>query len=207
VIRLAIAAGSAVVRAGLEALARSDPEIELAGAYPDLAGMEALRPDVILAALPFEDLPVGAEGGPDGMVPPVVLLANDDHPGWTREVLRAGVRAVLPRDASQGEILAAVSAAANGLAVLDPRDLEGMLATPAAAPMASAPAEQPALTPREIEVLRMMAEGEANKTIAWKLGISEHTAKFHVASILSKLNAASRAEAVAIGIRKGLILL
>jgi two-component system, NarL family, response regulator YdfI len=52
-----------------------------------------------------------------------------------------------------------------------------------------------------------MAEGEANKTIAWKLGISEHTAKFHVASILGKLNAASRAEAVAIGIRRGLILL
>lgn len=202
-IRLAIAAGSAVVRAGLEALARSDPEIELAGAYPDLAGVEALRPDVILAALPFEELPVAA----DGIMPPVVLLANDDHPGWTREVLRAGVRAVLPQNASQGEILAAVTAAANGLAVLDPHDLEGMLATPAAAPLASAPAEQPALTPREIEVLRMMAEGEANKTIAWKLGISEHTAKFHVASILGKLNAASRAEAVAIGIRKGLILL
>jgi DNA-binding NarL/FixJ family response regulator len=203
VIRLAIAAGSAVVRAGLEALARSDPEIELAGAYPDLTGVEALRPDVILAALPFEDLPVVG----DGITPAIVLLANDDHPGWTREVLRAGVRAVLPRDASQGEILAAVTAAANGLAVLDPRDLESMLATPAAASLASAPAEQPALTPREIEVLRMMAEGEANKSIAWKLGISEHTAKFHVASILGKLNAASRAEAVAIGIRKGLILL
>ncbi|HEY7392240.1 MAG TPA: response regulator transcription factor [Bryobacteraceae bacterium] len=202
-IRLAIAAGSAVVRAGLEALARSDPEIELAGAYPDLTGVEALRPDVILAALPFEDLPVVG----DGITPAIVLLANDDHPGWTREVLRAGVRAVLPRDASQGEILAAVTAAANGLAVLDPRDLESMLATPAAASLASAPAEQPALTPREIEVLRMMAEGEANKSIAWKLGISEHTAKFHVASILGKLNAASRAEAVAIGIRKGLILL
>lgn len=202
-IRLAIAADSAVVRAGLEALARSDPEIELAGAWPDLASVEALRLDVILAAVPFEDLPVAA----DAFTPPVVLLANDDHPGWTREVLRAGVRAVLPRDASQGEILAAVAAAANGLAVLDPRDLEGMLATPVPASFASAPAESPVLTPREIEVLRMMAEGEANKTIASKLGISEHTAKFHAASILSKLNAATRAEAVAIGIRKGLILL
>ena len=202
-IRLAIAAGSAVVRAGLEALARSDPEIELAGAYPDLTSVEALRPDVILAAVPFEDLPVGV----DSFTPPVVLLANDDHPGWTREVLKAGVRAVLPRDATQGEILAAVAAAANGLAVLDPHDLEGMLATPVQASLLNPPAESPVLTPREIEVLRMMAEGEPNKTIAWKLGISEHTAKFHAASILSKLNAASRAEAVAIGIRKGLILL
>ena len=68
-------------------------------------------------------------------------------------------------------------------------------------------AEPPVLTPRELEVLRIMAEGEANKAIAWRLGISEHTAKFHVASILTKLNAASRAEAVAIGMRKGLILL
>jgi two-component system, NarL family, response regulator YdfI len=203
VIRLAIAAGSAVVRAGLEALARSDPEIELAGAYPDLTSVEALRPDVILAAVPFEDLPVGV----DSSTPPVVLLANDDHPGWTREVLRAGVRAVLPQDATQGEILAAVAAVANGLAVLDPRDLEGILATPAAASLVIPPSEPAVLTPREIEVLRMMAEGEPNKTIAWKLGISEHTAKFHAASILSKLNAASRAEAVAIGIRKGLILL
>jgi len=56
-------------------------------------------------------------------------------------------------------------------------------------------------------VLRMMAEGAANKTIAWKLNISEHTAKFHVASILTKLNASTRTEAVTVGIRRGLILL
>ena len=61
------------------------------------------------------------------------------------------------------------------------------------------------LTPREIEVIRMLAEGASNKTIAWKLNISEHTAKFHVASILSKLGVGSRAEAVAAGVRLGLI--
>ncbi|MBV9742650.1 MAG: response regulator transcription factor [Acidobacteriia bacterium] len=202
-IRLAIAATSAVLRQGLEALARSDPEIELAGAFPDLASLEALRPDVILAAVPLEDLPQP----PDGYVPPVVLLDVAPNPAWTREALRAGVRAVLPRDASAEEILAAVNAAANGLAVLDPHDLESLLSSPAAASFASAPAEPAVLTQRELEVLRMLSEGEPNKTIAWKLGISEHTAKFHVASILTKLNASSRAEAVAIGIRKGLILL
>lgn len=205
-IRLAIAAPSAVVRAGLETLARSDPEIELVGSFSDLApldgsrqsDMEALRPDVILAAVPLEDLAPTAEG----FAPPVVLLATDSQPGWTRDVLRAGVRAVLPRQASAGEILAAVAAAANGLAVLDPHDLEALLGTPM-----TVAAETAVLTPRELEVLRMLAEGEANKTIAWKLGISEHTAKFHVASILTKLDAGSRAEAVAIGIRKGMILL
>jgi two-component system, NarL family, response regulator YdfI len=203
VIRLAIAASSAVVRAGLEALARSDPEIDLAGSFPDLASLEALQPDVILAAVPLEEMTPPA----DGFTPPVVLLSSNAQPVWNRDVLRAGVRAVLPRDASPGEILSAVAAAANGLAVLDPHDLEGLLSIPVAASFASSAAETAVLTPRELEVLRMMAEGEANKAIAWKLGISEHTAKFHVASILTKLNAASRAEAVAIGLRKGLILL
>ena len=153
---------------------------------------------MILAAASLEDLALPA----DGFAPPVVLLATDSQPAWTRDALRAGVRAVLPRESSAGEILSAVAAAANGLAVLDPRDLEALLATPVVTV-----ADSPVLTPRELEVLRMMAEGEANKKIAWKLGISEHTAKFHVASILTKLDAASRAEAVAIGIRKGMILL
>jgi DNA-binding CsgD family transcriptional regulator len=68
-------------------------------------------------------------------------------------------------------------------------------------------APQQALTPREIEVLAMLADGVGNKTIAWRLGISEHTVKFHVGSILAKLNASSRTEAVTLGIRQGLIML
>lgn len=63
------------------------------------------------------------------------------------------------------------------------------------------------LTPRELEVLQLLSEGLLNKEIAWKLGITEHTVKFHVASLLEKLNASSRTEAVAKGIRGGLILL
>ena len=77
----------------------------------------------------------------------------------------------------------------------------------AAAPLQTTNDGASALTPRELEVLRMMADGAANKIIAWKLGVSEHTAKFHVASILAKLGAASRTEAVTIGIRKGMVLL
>ncbi len=198
-IRLLIAAPSAVVRAGLEALAASNPAIELAGSFPDLSSVEALRPDVILAALPLEDLAPPA----DGFAPPIVLLPGESPPAWTRDMLRLGVRALLSTNASATEVLAAVEAAASGLAVLDPSTLDSLLPT-AATPVS---ADTPVLTPRELEVLRMMAEGAANKTIAWKLNISEHTAKFHVASILGKLNAASRAEAVAIGIRKGLILI
>jgi DNA-binding CsgD family transcriptional regulator len=82
--------------------------------------------------------------------------------------------------------------------------LEPLLAASAPVPVSAASA---ALTARELDVLRLVAEGDANKEIAWKLGISEHTAKFHVASILGKLNAGSRTEAVTIGIRRGLVLI
>jgi two-component system, NarL family, response regulator YdfI len=200
VTRVLIAAPSAVVRAGLEALVASNPALELVGSFPDLGSVEVLQPEVVLAALPFEEL----GPPPDGTAPAIVLLTGEQQPVWTREALRVGVRAVLPGDASAAEVMAAVDAAASGLAVLDPRDLENLLSTSAPASLAG---EAPVLTARELEVLRMMSEGAANKIIAWKLNISEHTVKFHVASILNKLNAATRTEAVAIGMRKGMILL
>ncbi|SPF31729.1 Transcriptional regulator, LuxR family [Candidatus Sulfopaludibacter sp. SbA4] len=174
--------------------------MELLGSFPDLAAVEDLHPDVVLTAIPLEDIPPPA----NGRVPALVLLTGESQPVWTQEALRLGVRAVLSRDASASEILAAVEAAASGMAVLDPRDLDALLR--AAAPVHTA-GEAASLTARELEVLRMMAEGAANKTIAWKLAISEHTVKFHVASILGKLHAASRTEAVTMGIRQGLILL
>jgi DNA-binding NarL/FixJ family response regulator len=63
------------------------------------------------------------------------------------------------------------------------------------------------LTPREIEVLRMLAEGLGNREMASRLGISDHTVKFHISSILDKLGASTRTEAVTMGIRMGIILL
>jgi len=148
---------------------------------------------------PPEDLI--ALAGRDG-APAIVVLAPDLQSAWTGDALRSGIRAVLPGDLGVREILAAVEAAAAGLAVLHPQDIPALVAErplPAALPQS--------LTPREMQVLAMLAEGHGNKTIAWKLGISEHTAKFHVASILSKLNAGTRTEAVTLGIRRGLILI
>jgi DNA-binding NarL/FixJ family response regulator len=193
-IRLAIVAPSPVIRAGLESLAASSPEIQVVGAFPDFSGADDLRPDVILASLP-----------PESGTTPTVLLSSDPQPVWTLDALRRGVRALLPRDASPSEILAAVQAAAGDFAVVAAEDLATWLAV--SAPREAELSRDSTLTPRELEVLRIMADGGANKTIAWKLGVSEHTAKFHVASILSKLGAASRTEAVTIGIRKGLLLL
>jgi NarL family two-component system response regulator YdfI len=208
VIRLLIAAPSAIVRAGLESVGAQSPGLEVVGAS-SLAGLAAAidrhQPDVVLAALethhdePPEDLI--ALAGRDG-APAIIVLAPDLQSSWTGDALRSGIRGVLPGDLGPREILAAVEAAAAGLAVLHPQDIPALVAE---RPLPATPTQM--LTPREVQVLAMLAEGHGNKTIAWKLGISEHTAKFHVASILSKLNAGTRTEAVTLGIRRGLILI
>ncbi|HMJ60205.1 MAG TPA: response regulator transcription factor, partial [Bryobacteraceae bacterium] len=110
------------------------------------------------------------------------------------------VRAHLPADATASEVLAAVAAVGQGLVVLTQAQAERLL--PARPHL---PRLVEALTPREVEVLRLMGDGLVNKEIADRLGISEHTAKFHVASILGKLQASSRTDAVAQGMRRGLI--
>jgi DNA-binding NarL/FixJ family response regulator len=135
----------------------------------------------------------------------VVIVLDHFQNGWFAEAMQAGVRAVLPNTLSPEQLVTALEAAAVGLMVMHPAEV-----------IAVAPAAQPAshqvtelaetLTPREHEVIQMLASGLANKEIAARLSISEHTVKFHVASILGKLSAASRTEAVAIGIRRGLVL-
>lgn len=137
---------------------------------------------------------------------PVVLLADWDTPEPLNEALRAGVRAVLPSDASSNQIFAALQAAAAGLVILHPREMNEIL--PVTAPSSqSLPDLAEPLTRRESEILQMLASGLANKEIAARLNISDHTVKFHVASVLSKLGAATRTEAVTLGIRRGLVLL
>lgn len=186
--RLVIVAASTVVRAGLEALAASIPGFLVVGTLPDYEGAEDLQPDVIVTTEPWQDAPRVA----------IVLLGERT---WSAEAVRHGVRAVLPATASQEAILSAVDAASNGLAIAEPDELENWLGGRAQ----SVTLEETDLTTREQEVLRMMADGAANKAIAWKLGVSEHTVKFHVASILAKLGAGTRTEAVSMGMRRGLI--
>ena len=137
---------------------------------------------------------------------PTVLLVDEMPDGEMARALRAGVRGVLPREARAEQIAAALSSATVGLVTLSPAEIA------AVAPVNSSPSPDvldaaDTLTPREREVLQMLAGGLANKEIAAKLNISDHTAKFHVAAILGKLGAATRTEAVTIGIRRGLVLL
>ena len=115
-------------------------------------------------------------------------------------LIRAGARAVLSVDARPNELAAAVEAAASGLIAVAAENASTVFAP--ARERATA-----ALTPRELEVLGMIATGLANKEIAYRLGVAESTVKFHAASIMTKLDAGSRTEAVAIGIRQGIVAL
>jgi DNA-binding NarL/FixJ family response regulator len=140
----------------------------------------------------------GAEALPRAASAPVVALAATE--GAAAEALRSGARAVLSRGASADAIAAAVVGAAHGLAVLDPALAAGWIRPPEDAPAGT-------LTARETEVLALLAEGLSNKAIAARLAISEHTAKFHVNAILSKLGAESRAAAIVKAARLGLVVL
>jgi DNA-binding NarL/FixJ family response regulator len=204
VIRVLLAAASAVRRAGLEALIRNAASLKLVGSLqtPSNLAQHArdLQPDVILldadSTQPI-DTAVGV---------PIVVLIDDPAPSWTAQALRSGVNAILPRDSDMEDVFSSIQAAHAGLVLLDAEVTQSLVAK------IRPPSDQETeltddLTPREIEVLRMLAEGLGNRQMAVKLGISDHTVKFHISSILDKLNASSRTEAVTLGIRMGLILL
>jgi len=211
VIRVMVAATSAVRRGGLEAIVRENSSFHLVGSAPGLVGLaervQALQPDVVLVDLAqpdpqFASLAAALERSGAA----VVVLIDEPDARWTVRLLRADVRALLAREASRDEIHSAIHAARNGMVLLDPEIAKDLLT---GSPRVVEPIQEAVeeLTPREVEVLRMMAEGLGNKEIAARLGISDHTVKFHISSILAKIGASTRTEAVTLGIRMGLILL
>jgi len=129
------------------------------------------------------------------------------EPAWIARALRRGVKAILPRSASSAEIVWAIQTANAGLFLFDEDTAEQLTARFGSEPLRDRTQVVDELTEREIEILRKLAEGLGNKQIASSLAISEHTVKFHISSILDKLGASSRTEAVTIGIRMGLVLL
>lgn len=215
-IRVLVVATSAIIRAGLHAVIATDPGLEAAvagratGGAALAADIAATRPDVVLVDLewrrdePAPDLPeIGLAPGD----PAVVVLVDDPAGAWVVGALRSGIHAVIARDAPPEAIVATIRTAAAGLVTLPVEAMRALLPVATATRPATMAGPAPNLTAREIEVLQMLAEGLGNKLIARQLGISDHTVKFHVASIMTKLNAASRTEAVTLGARLGLILL
>lgn len=221
--RVLVAAASDVTRAGLEAILAREPSLVVVGGVtPGVSLAEEIaehEPDVLLVELAGSDgdalalLHVLSGDLDDGArpSPSLLVLADDGDVAPLAAVFGAGVRGLLPRDARPHEIVAAVGAAASGLVTIT-TELFMTLRTAATvaaqtrAARADAAREAP-LTPRELEVLRMIADGLGNKQIAARLAISEHTVKFHVGSVFAKTRASTRAEAVMIGARRGMIVL
>lgn len=196
-LRIAIVAAAPALRAGLGALLAADPGLQpipldnltLAGASPDAIVIDYSLGEPESASGLAEALPST----------PLILIGADpatDGPGLADTPV-----AYLPTDIEAVPLAAAVRAVVSGLIVLDPV-IAGSTRAQTDSPINP---DSDLLTAREMEVLHLVAEGYPNKSIAHELGISEHTAKFHVGSLLGKLGAASRTEAVTIATRRGIL--
>lgn len=199
-IRVLGVADDALARAGLATLLNQQSNILVVGqiASAEFAGaIELYRPDVIVWDSAQAVATINLR---DTRAPSLVLVADiaEATVAWS-----AGAYGILPRDASAATMASAIAAIMDGLVVIDPAFARALF--PARDSSPAQPVEE--LTPRELQVLRLIAEGRSNKTIARELSISEHTVKFHVNAILGKLNAQSRTEAVVTATRLGLILL
>jgi DNA-binding NarL/FixJ family response regulator len=194
-IRVAITTGSLRLNQALQALLQERGRFEVVTSVvpPDefrARGGDPHDGDLGSAAdVVVTDAP--ARAAEDGAT---VLLSDEEDLLGALRPLRGGL-ALLPTSATADQVLAAIEATAAGLAVVHP-DHAGSFA---------ARASDDPLTPREREVLHLLAAGLGNKEIAGRLAISDHTAKFHVSQILAKLNAVSRAEAVSIAMRRGIV--
>jgi DNA-binding NarL/FixJ family response regulator len=204
-IRVLVATDREVAAARLEAMLRAETTRRVLVGAPGALGrlIEEHDPAVVVLAAPVARAIALLQAAADGVpLPPVVLIVDDPRAAWTPAGRRAGVRAVLDDHAGAEEVSAALTATLAGLITLHP----DVYRAPAPAAVLEGEAER-ALTLRELEILEMLAEGLRNQAIGRRLGISAYTVKFHVASILHKLGATGRTEAVTLGVRRGLISL
>lgn len=196
----AVLADSAIVRRGLTEILNARPDVRVVASAP-LGGASELEPEGV--DLVVEDVPDAASvelllAELPGPAPVLALVAEPAH---ARALVQGGARGALVREASGEQVAAASVAVASGLRVFDRETFSAWSAprTPHG--------ETPLLTPRERSVLELVAAGRSNRAIAAELGVSEHTAKFHVRSLLDKLGAETRADAVARAARRGLLTL
>ena len=189
-------------RAGLATVLDQQPGLtvvgQVSGDENGLLPLEVYGPDVIVWDVSWETASAmdNLRLLPENTPPLLALAATENQAAQARA---AGAQALLSRDASPEALAAAIMALSHGFQVTDPALVGG---SAAAAP---GPGSASLLTPREQDVLRLLAEGLPNKGVASRLGVSEHTVKFHVNSIMGKLNAQSRTEAVTLATRLGIL--
>jgi DNA-binding NarL/FixJ family response regulator len=216
VIKVLIADDQAMVRQGFGALLAAQPDLLVVGDAADgaaaVAQTRALDPDVVLmdVRMPVLD---GLEatrrllGDLHSDRPKVLILTTFDLDDYVYEALRAGASGFLLKDAPAADLVQAVRIVAAGEALLAPSVTRRLIAEFAARPNADRPrpVELNALTPRETDVLRLIARGRSNQEIATDLVVAEQTVKTHIGRILAKLHLRDRAQAVVFAYETGLV--
>ena len=199
-IKVGVVAAATALRVGLREVLNSLPDVSVVAEAAHLQGFSASEADVLVLAAPLDLRQL--ENAP-------AILLLTDNPAGAQELLNleTPVWGALTVDASETELCAAVRALAEGLWVGAPTLLRGLLARKPFPELDEYDLTAQPLTGRETEVLQLTAEGLANKQIAMRLGISEHTVKFHLSSLYAKLGVTSRTEAVRIGARRGWVVL
>jgi DNA-binding NarL/FixJ family response regulator len=212
-IKVLIADDQAMVREGFGALLNAQIDIAVVGDAPDgeaaVRQARDLRPDVVLMdiRMPVMD---GIEATrrleKDG--PKILILTTFDLDDYVYEALRAGASGFLLKDAPAADLINAVRVVASGEALLAPSVTRRLIAEFASRPAANRPRPIAlnALTPRETDVLRLIARGRSNTEIAGDLVVAEQTVKTHVGRVLAKLDLRDRAQAVVFAYESGLVV-
>lgn len=202
-IRVTVVSPNPALRIGLRELLGNVPGILVTGEAADFEGLDLLTEEtevLLLASVP--ELPEMDEDSPA-----ILLMTDRLEDAQMLAASQSRTWGILPLSASEEELTAALQALGEGLWVGTPALVQGMMRTPRQIELVSGDELPEPLTARETEVLQMIAQGLANKQVALKLDISEHTVKFHLSSLYAKLNVSSRTEAIRVGLSLGLISL
>jgi DNA-binding NarL/FixJ family response regulator len=214
-IRILLADDERLVRAGFRMILKAEHDLEVVGEAADgleaVEGATKLHPDVVLMDIRMPTLD-GLEAtrrilaGPDPR-PRVIVLTTFDLDEYVYEALRVGASGFLLKDAPEDQLVAAIRVAADGGSIFAPSVTRRLIEEFARrSSRREAPPGLAELTPRELEVLRLIAGGLSNHEIAAKLVVSEHTAKTHVAHILQKLDLRDRVQAVVLAYETELVV-
>ncbi len=213
-IRVLLADDQKLVRSGFRMILRAEPDMDVIGEASD--GREAvalahdLVPDVVLMDVRMPNLngieatrQIVEDSSDTG--PRVLVLTTFDLDEYVYEALRAGASGFLLKDAPEEQLVSGIRVVAGGASLFAPAVTRRLIERFATAPRRRPPPALRELTPRELEVLRLVARGLSNAEIAAELVVSEHTAKTHVAHILDKLDLRDRVQAVVLAYESGIV--
>jgi DNA-binding NarL/FixJ family response regulator len=217
VIRILVVDDHAVVRSGLRLLLDAEEDIEVVGECADgtqaVDSARRLAPDVVLMDIRMPEMDgieatrrIAGDGGPDG-VPRVLMLTTFDLDEYVYDALRAGASGFLLKDVPAEQLVDGIRVIAQGDALLAPSVTKRLIHefSRSGAAQRSAPASLDDLTPRELEVFKLIARGMSNAEIAEELVVSETTVKTHVARVLMKLGVRDRVQAVVLAYESGVV--